>query len=161
MVWAIAMYALMFVHLLADFPHGAPWSDMSKATDEGWYGGGALHHFVFGHWYLPDSFNPAVAMPDVAADAGRMAASGGWWRAAATGLALVAMVWTKTTAVVLAVSIVYFLYARAKEQNRPWVMPVVTAVSTAVIVWGLYFLAWVRPRYLRDFKYVFAINNYR
>lgn len=234
------MYGLMFVHLPADFPHGAPWSDMSKATDEGWYGGGALHHFVFGHWYLPDSFNPTVAMPmwplmlggwfavvgagmeqarlltvllygasivlmaRLLREAGcgwlvcagaallmlanpfcyvfdRMAllepasvfwwalglwmagraAGGAWWRAAVTGLALVAMVWTKTTAVVLAVSILYFLYARAKEEKRPWVMPVVTAVSTAVIVWAIYFFAWVRPRYLVDFKYVFAINNYR
>ena len=234
------MFALMFVHLLADFPHGTPWSDMSKATDEGWYGGGALHHFVFGHWYLPDSFNPTVAMPMwplmlagwfAVAGAGmeqarlltvllygasivlmvrllreaacgwlvcagaallmlanpfcyvfdRMAllepasvfwwvlglwvagraAGGGWWRAAVTGLALVAMVWTKTTAVVLALSIVYFLYARAKEENRPWMMPVVTAILTAVVVWTVYFVAWVWPRYLRDFNYVFAINNYR
>jgi 4-amino-4-deoxy-L-arabinose transferase-like glycosyltransferase len=32
-------------------------------TDEGWYGGAAIHHFLEGSWYLPDSFNPAVAMP--------------------------------------------------------------------------------------------------
>lgn len=239
-VWAVAMYALMFLHLSADFPHSAPWSDMSKATDEGWYGGGALHYFVFGHWYLPESFNPAVAMPmwplmlggwfavagvgmvqarvlsvllygislllmvkllreersgwlTCAAAALLMtanpfcyvfdrmallepvsvfwwvlgmwvagrAAAGGWWRAVATGLALVALVWTKTTAIVLVVSILYFLYARAKEQERPWMRPVVTAATTAVAVWCVYFFAWVRPRYLTDFKFVFAINNYR
>lgn len=238
--WATAMYALMFLHLLADFPHGAPWSDMSKATDEGWYGGGALHHFVFGHWYLPDSFNPAVAMPMwplmlggwfsiagvgmlqarllavllygvslvlmvkllreercrwltcagaallMSANpfcyvfdrmallepasvfwwvlglwlAGR-AAAGGWWRAVATGLAIVALVWTKTTAIVVVVSILYFLYARAREQGRPWMRPMAIAASTAVVVWCVYFFAWVRPRYLHDFMFVFTINDYR
>jgi hypothetical protein len=30
-----------------------------------------------------------------------------------------------------------------------------------VVAWLVYFLAWVRPRYLRDFQYVFAINNFR
>ena len=56
-------YAVGFLHLRADFPNGSPWMDMSKMTDEGWYGGAAIHHFVQGRWYLPDSFNPAVAMP--------------------------------------------------------------------------------------------------
>ena len=238
--WATAMYGLMFLHLLADFPRGAPWSDMSKATDEGWYGGGALHHFVFGHWYLPDSFNPAVALPmwplmlggwfsvagvgmfqarllavllygislvlmvrllreegcewlTCAAAALLMtanpfcyvfdrmallepvsvfwwvlglwiagkAAYGGWWRAVATGLAILALVWTKTTAIVLAVSILYFLYARAKAQGRACVRPAVIAMGTAAVPWCVYFFAWVRPRYLYDFKFVFAINNFR
>jgi hypothetical protein len=238
--WATAMYALMFLHLLADFPHGAPWSDMSKATDEGWYGGGALHHFVFGHWYLPDSFNPTVALPmwplmlgawfsvagvgmfqarllavllygislvlmvrllreegcewlTCAAAALLMAANpfcyafdrmallepvsvfwwvlglwiagkaanGGWWRAVATGLAIVALVWTKTTAIVLVVSILYFLYARAREQGRSRVRPAMIAIATAVVLWCVYYFAWVRPKYLRDFNFVFAINNFR
>ena len=238
--WATATYVLMFVHLLADFPHAAPWSDMSKTTDEGWYGGGALHHFVFGHWYLPDSFNPAVAMPMwplmlggwfsiagvgmlqarvlavllygvslvlmvkllreeqcgwlICAGAALLmsanpfcyvfdrmallepasvfwwvlglwvagkAAAGGWWRAVATGLAIVALVWTKTTAIVLVVSILYFLYARARREGRSWVRPVVTSIATAVVAWCVYFFAWVRPRYLHDFMFVFAINNYR
>lgn len=57
------VYCMYFVHLRADFPNHSPWSDWSKMTDEGWYGGGAIHHFVQGRWYLPDSFNPAVAMP--------------------------------------------------------------------------------------------------
>ncbi|MFP5231032.1 MAG: ArnT family glycosyltransferase [Acidobacteriota bacterium] len=56
-------YVAGFIHLRADFPNGSPWMDWSKMTDEGWYGGAAIHHFVQGSWYLPDSFNPSVAMP--------------------------------------------------------------------------------------------------
>jgi hypothetical protein len=54
-----AFFLAGFFHLRADFP----WMDWSKMTDEGWYGGAAIQHFVWGHWYLADSFNPAVAMP--------------------------------------------------------------------------------------------------
>jgi hypothetical protein len=32
-------------------------------TDEGWYGSAAIQHFLIGSWFLPGSFNPAVAMP--------------------------------------------------------------------------------------------------
>jgi 4-amino-4-deoxy-L-arabinose transferase-like glycosyltransferase len=63
LVLSAIVYVAGFVHLRADFPNGSPWSDWSKMTDEGWYGGAAIHHFVNGSWYLPDSFNPAVAMP--------------------------------------------------------------------------------------------------
>jgi 4-amino-4-deoxy-L-arabinose transferase-like glycosyltransferase len=63
LVVSAVVYVAGFVHLRADFPNGSPWSDWSKMTDEGWYGGGAIHHFVQGSWYLPESFNPAVAMP--------------------------------------------------------------------------------------------------
>ena len=58
-----ALYALHFAHLTADFPHDSPWNDWAKYTDEGWYGDGAIRHFVLGHWFLPGDFNPAVAMP--------------------------------------------------------------------------------------------------
>jgi hypothetical protein len=231
------MYALTFVHLLADFPYRSPWSDMSKTTDEGWYGGGALHHFVFGHWYLPNAFNPAVAMPAwpvmlggwfsiagvgmlqarvltvmlygvslvlvavllresrcawltcaaavllIAANPfcyvfDRMAllepvsvfwwllalwtagwaAGGGWWRSVVAGFLMVTLVWTKTTSLVLLASILYFLFARARERRREWVGPVFLASATAVVLWCGYFFAWVRPRYLKDFRFVFAIN---
>lgn len=238
--WAAAMYALMFVHLLADFPRAAPWSDMSKCTDEGWYAGGALHHFVFGHWYLPYAFNPTVVMPTwsvmlvgwfalmghgmmqarvltvllygvslalfamllrgagcrwitcaaavllMCANpfcyvfdrmallepvsvfwwvlglwvAGR-AADGTWWKAALTGCAMVVLVLAKTTSITMAVSIVYFLYSRAKQERNGWARPVLLAGGTAAGLWAVYFFAWVRPRYLRDFEYLFLINHDR
>ena len=58
-----ALFALHFVHLAADFPNNSRWVDWSKYTDEGWYGDAAIRHFLFGHWYLPGDFNPAVALP--------------------------------------------------------------------------------------------------
>ncbi len=60
---SLLLYCLHFLHLGADFPHNSPWNDWSKYTDEGWYGDGAIRHFVLGHWLLPGDFNPAVAMP--------------------------------------------------------------------------------------------------
>lgn len=238
--WVAVMYVLTLLHLQADFPHGAPWSDMSKTTDEGWYGGGALHHFVFGHWYLPDAFNPTVAMPmwplmlgawfsvaGLGMSQARLltvllygaslllmvrllrgercgwltcalgvllvvanpfcyvfdrmallepasvfwwvlgvgvagwAAGGGWWRGTVVGIAIVALVLTKTTAIALVPSILYFLCARAKQESGPWIRSAVVAITTAAALWCVYFFAWVRPRYLHDFKFLFAINNYR
>jgi hypothetical protein len=59
----LVFFALYFVHLRADFPNHTPWVDGAKTTDEGWYAGAAAHHFVWGHWYLAGSFNPAVSIP--------------------------------------------------------------------------------------------------
>ena len=63
LVVSAVFYVVGFLHLRADFPNSSPWADWSKMTDEGWYGGAAIHYFVQGSWYLPDSFNAAVAMP--------------------------------------------------------------------------------------------------
>ena len=63
LVVSAVFYVVGFLHLRADFPDSSPWADWSKMTDEGWYGGAAIHYFVQGSWYLPDSFNAAVAMP--------------------------------------------------------------------------------------------------
>src|ERR1700722_14242397 len=60
---AAVFLALHFLHLNADFPNNSPWMDWSKYTDEGWYGDGAIRHFLLGHWYVPGDFNPAVALP--------------------------------------------------------------------------------------------------
>jgi hypothetical protein len=60
---SVAVYALGFLHLRADFPNGSPWMDWSKMADEGWYAGAAIHYLVQGRWYLADVVNPVVAMP--------------------------------------------------------------------------------------------------
>jgi hypothetical protein len=60
---AAVLFALHFVHLGADFPNHSPWVDWSKYTDEGWYGDAAARQVLFGSWYFPGDFNPAVALP--------------------------------------------------------------------------------------------------
>ncbi len=59
----VLLYLCYFLHLSADFPNGSPWDDFSKYTDEGWYGGAALHLLQTGHWYIAGGFNPAVGLP--------------------------------------------------------------------------------------------------
>ncbi len=59
----LLLYAVYFLHLTADFPNNSPWNDFSKYTDEGWYGGAALHLAQTGSWYIPNGFNPAVGLP--------------------------------------------------------------------------------------------------
>ncbi len=59
----LVLYMCYFVHLRADFPNGSPWNDWAKFTDEGWYGGAALHRALTGQWYVPGGFNPAVGLP--------------------------------------------------------------------------------------------------
>lgn len=59
----LALYALHFPHILADFPNHSPWMDYAKYTDEGWYGNAAARYTLTGHWYVPGDFNPAVALP--------------------------------------------------------------------------------------------------
>lgn len=59
----LALFALHFVHILADFPNDSPWMDYSKYTDEGWYASAAVRYHLTGHWFLPGDFNPAVALP--------------------------------------------------------------------------------------------------
>ncbi|MGB8260924.1 MAG: glycosyltransferase family 39 protein [Terracidiphilus sp.] len=61
----IGGFALLHaLHLGADFPNHTLWtSDWAKYTDEGWYGNAAVRAHLFGHWYLPGDFNPAVALP--------------------------------------------------------------------------------------------------
>jgi hypothetical protein len=60
---AAAFLALHAVHLNADFPNHSPWMDWAKYTDEGWYGDGAIRHFLRGSWHVPGDFNPAAALP--------------------------------------------------------------------------------------------------
>ena len=63
LVLNVLLYLCYFLHLQADFPNGSPWNDFSKYTDEGWYGGAAVHLQQTGHWYIAGGFNPAVGLP--------------------------------------------------------------------------------------------------
>ena len=61
----IAVFAALHaLHLKADFPNYSPWMfDWAKYTDEGWWGHAAIRAHLFGNWYVPGDFNPAVQLP--------------------------------------------------------------------------------------------------
>ena len=66
-LWLVVIAGFAVLHALnltADFPNHSPWlSDWAKYTDEGWYGNAAIRAHLFGNWYMPGDFNPAVAVP--------------------------------------------------------------------------------------------------
>jgi hypothetical protein len=73
----MALFALHFVHLRADFPNHSRWRDWAKYTDEGWYGNAAINQQIrrgpvaatftpqpgTASWRVDGDFNPAVALP--------------------------------------------------------------------------------------------------
>jgi 4-amino-4-deoxy-L-arabinose transferase-like glycosyltransferase len=120
LVLSAASYVVGFVHLRADFPNGSPWMDWSKMTDEGWYGGAAIHHFVQGSWYLPDSFNPVVAMPVWPA------MLGAWF--AVTGVSMIAA--RTLTMLLYGVSLV--LLYRVAWRARPGRLAAVVVLLTVI-----------------------------
>ncbi|MGC1461691.1 MAG: glycosyltransferase family 39 protein [Terracidiphilus sp.] len=65
--WLVLIGVFAGLHALnlrADFPNHSPWVfDWAKYTDEGWYGNAAIRAHLFGSWYVPGDFNPAVALP--------------------------------------------------------------------------------------------------
>ena len=99
-------YGCGFLHPNADFPNWSRWSDWSKMTDEGWYGAGAVQHFLQGHWFLAGSFNPAVAMPVWPA------MLGGWF--ALTG---VSMAWARVLTMVLYGASLVLLYMVVRRER--------------------------------------------
>jgi 4-amino-4-deoxy-L-arabinose transferase-like glycosyltransferase len=120
LVLSAIFYIAGFVHLRADFPNGSPWSDWSKMTDEGWYGAAAIHHFVLGSWYLPDSFNSAVAMPVWPA------MLGAWF--AVTGVSMIAA--RTLTMLLYGVSLV--LLYRVAWRTRPGKVAAVVVLLTVI-----------------------------
>lgn len=78
----------------------------------------------------------------------------------ALGLLLPLMVLTKTTGVFLFPSIFWLLFARSGFRVRPFLMRLGPIGLVSFIVWGAYFLMFVRPRYLEDYRYLFSANAY-
>ncbi len=78
----------------------------------------------------------------------------------AIGLLLCAMVLTKTTAIVLLPSVFYLVWhARRAEPRAAWSSCGIVTLAAA-LPWCAYYLFVVRPRYLADYRYLFAVNVY-
>lgn len=147
----IAVFAVLHaINLRADFPNFSPWStDWAKYTDEGWYGNAAIRAHLFGNWYVPGDFNPAVATPvwpflewllffltGVTAQAARGLAIAGFFCNLALGYLLLCTRCTRSTGLIALTLIVTspFLYSFSRLAIlEPWLTVfTLTAVNLAV-----------------------------
>ena len=78
----------------------------------------------------------------------------------ALGLLLPAMVLTKTTAIFLVPAIAYIVWARAGYRIRPALRLALIPAAMAILIWLAYFIFFVRPHYLEDYRYLFSANGY-
>ena len=76
------------------------------------------------------------------------------------GLMFPLMVLTKTTALFLFPAILWTLWAATGYRWRAWLRLAVPSVALGAAVWGAYYGWFVRPRYLLDYRYLFAANAY-
>ncbi len=78
----------------------------------------------------------------------------------AVGFVLALMIGTKTTAVALVPAIVYMLASACGWHKRAMLRAFTCFGGTTIFLWGVYYMALVRPRYLQDFRYLFSANSY-
>ena len=79
----------------------------------------------------------------------------------ALGVLFFLMVLTKTTALFLLPAILYALWHPLRRQLRSFVLAAASMGLLAAGLWLAYFFGLVRPRYLEDYRYVFAVNAYQ
>ena len=76
------------------------------------------------------------------------------------GVVLALMIGTKTTALFLLPSVAWMLWTAAGHRWKPFVREAAMAAGVAGAIWAAYFLFFVRPHYLADFRYLFLANQY-
>ncbi len=77
-----------------------------------------------------------------------------------TGMLFCLSILTKTTAVFLLPSTLYLLWYPLRNQLREFLASAAAVLLSAGLPWSVYYLLFVRPRFLADYKYFFAINVY-
>ena len=120
MVGICLLFAAHLLHLRADFPNFSPWMDYSKYTDEGWYGSGAIRHFLSGSWRLPGDFNPAAALPVWPVLEGLIFHF--------TGVSLVA---ARVLVLVVFAGNLLLTYALVRTQQKQWVALLAATIAAA------------------------------
>ncbi len=78
----------------------------------------------------------------------------------AIGVTVALMIGTKTTAIALVPAIAYMLASACGWHPRSVARAFAVAGGTTALLWGVYYLTLVRPRYLEDFHYLFSANRY-
>ena len=81
-------------------------------------------------------------------------------RCVALGIALSAMVLTKTTGFFLAPAVAWMLWAGCAYRGPAMLRASAVVCAAAAGAWGGYMLLFVRPRYLVDYHYLFSANEY-
>jgi len=76
------------------------------------------------------------------------------------GILLPLMILTKTTAVFLFPSIAWLLWASSGYRLRLFLRAALPAVAIAAALWISYFVLFVRPHFLEDYRYLFSANAY-
>jgi 4-amino-4-deoxy-L-arabinose transferase-like glycosyltransferase len=76
------------------------------------------------------------------------------------GLLLPLMVLTKTTGIFLFPAIFWMLWAACGYRVKLFVGAAALACSVGIAVWSGYYLVFVRPHYLIDYRYLFSANAY-
>ncbi len=76
------------------------------------------------------------------------------------GLLLPLMVLAKTTGLFLFPAIFWLLWASSEYRIACFLRTAALACGVGIAAWGGYFLLFVRPRYLIDYRYLFSANAY-
>ncbi|HEY5057085.1 MAG TPA: hypothetical protein VII58_13050 [Acidobacteriaceae bacterium] len=76
------------------------------------------------------------------------------------GIALAAMVLTKTTGLFLAPAVACMLWAGCAYRVPVMLRAAAVTCAAAAGTWGGYMLLFVRPHYLADYRYLFSANGY-
>jgi hypothetical protein len=81
-------------------------------------------------------------------------------RTVVLGLLLTLMVLTKTTGIFLFPAILWLLWAENLYRVKPVVRAAALAGGVGIAGWAGYYLLFVRPHYLIDYRYLFSANAY-
>lgn len=76
------------------------------------------------------------------------------------GVLLVLMVLTKTTGLFLFPGIFWLLWCASEYRLRTFARTAALICGVGLAAWGAYFLLFVRPHYLADYRYLFSANAY-
>ena len=80
--------------------------------------------------------------------------------ALALGVLLPLTILTKTTAIFLFPAIAWLLWATSGYRGRTFFRVALQAAGIAAFFWGSYFVLFVRPHFLADYRYLFSANAY-
>jgi 4-amino-4-deoxy-L-arabinose transferase-like glycosyltransferase len=121
--------------------------------------------YVFSRLAILEPLLILLALAAMLAASSTAAASEAWnrravARAVALGLLLTLMILAKTTGMFLFPAILWLLWAASGYRVKPFARAAGLACGVGIAAWSGYYLLFVRPRYLNDYRYLFSANAY-